>query len=77
MRKVRYRVVPFTIEHLCDAGQEFADFKEAADLAKKEAAFYGSALIKKIVWKAGRIIKSETGVLRADGKFQIITSHQH
>lgn len=77
MRKVRYRVVPFTTEHLCNSGQEFADFKEAADLAKKEAAFYGSALIKKIVWEAGRIIKYETGVLRADGKFQIITSHQH
>lgn len=49
MRKVRYRVVPFTTEHLCHSGQEFVNFKEAADLAKKEAAFYGSALIKKIV----------------------------
>jgi hypothetical protein len=75
MRKVRYCVVPFTTRHLYDTGQEFANFKEATDLAKREALVHGSALIKKTVWEADRIIKYETGILRADGRFQVITLH--
>lgn len=70
-RKVRYRVVPFTTAHLCDPGMEFADFNEATKLLKAEAQEYGSALITKIVWVGGKIVKRETGVFNSAGKFRV------
>ena len=70
---VRYCVIPFTTQHLCDGGMSFKVYSEAVKLAKEEATHYGKALIVKTVWNnEGRIVKQETLVLKADGSFYLM-----
>lgn len=74
IKKVRYIVNPWTVEHLCSAGEGFADFQKATALAKETAAYYGAAVIDKMVWEDSKLVKKETGILRADDTFRILTS---
>ena len=74
LKKVRYIVNPWTTEHLCSAGEGFSDFQKATALAKEEAAYYGAAVIDKMVWEDGKLVKKETGILKADGTFGILNA---
>ena len=73
-KTVRYYVNPWTTKDLCSAGESYSDFQKATALAKEEAAYYGAAVIDKMVWEGKTIIKKETGILRADGTFTILNS---
>lgn len=70
--KVKYYVIPFTVQHLCESGTGFDNYKEAVKLAKLEAKEYGKAIIDKMVWKDSKLIKKETLVLKSDGSFYVI-----
>lgn len=49
IKKVRYYVNPWTVEHLCSAKEGFADFHKATALAKEIAEHYGAAVVDKMV----------------------------